>query len=63
MFCRKRTQNVELPVPVGPAIIQLNGCLNLTSALLGLVEMTLSPRNRLIYTQRVRTYYRLDDAS
>ena len=29
-FYRKRTQNVDLPVSVGPAIIPVNGCLNLT---------------------------------
>ena len=56
-FCRKRTQNLDLPDPVGPAIIQVNECLNLTSAIIALVEVTPSPRNRLIYTQRVRTDY------
>ena len=59
MFCRKRTQNVDLSDPVCPAIIQANVCLNVTSALIALDEMSLSPRHLLRYT---RTYYRLADA-
>ena len=62
-YCRKRTQNVNLPDAVGPAIIQVNGCLNLTSVLIALDKMTLSPRNLLIYTRKVRTYYRLFEAT
>ena len=61
-FCWKRTQKVESPDPGVPAIIHVNGCLNLISVLIALDEMTLSPRNLLIYTQTLRTYYRLDDA-
>ena len=62
-FCRKPLQNVDLTDPVGAAMLHVNGCLNLTSALIALVEMTLSPRNRLMYTQSVRTYYRLVGAA
>ena len=62
-FCRKRTQNVDLPDPVRSAMIHVNGCLNLTSVLIALVEMTLSPRNRLIYPRRVQTNYRLSDGA
>ena len=54
-FSRKRTQNVDLPDRVGPVKIQVNGCFNLTSALIALVEMMLSPSNRLTYIERVRT--------
>jgi len=56
------TQNHDLPELVGLAIIQVNGCLNLTSALIALVEMMLSPRGLLIYTRTERTFYRLSDA-
>ena len=52
-FCRKRIQNVNLPDPVGLAKIQVNGCLNVTSAFIALVEMTLSPRKPFIYTRTV----------
>ena len=37
-FCRKRTQNVDLPDPVVSTTIQVNGFLNLTSALIALVK-------------------------
>ena len=62
-FCRKRTKNFDLPDPVGPAIKQVNGCFNLTYALIAVFEITLSPRNLLSYTQPVRTYYRLSNVA
>ena len=62
-FCSRRTQNDDLSEPVGPAIIQVNGCLNLTSVLIALVEMTLSQRHLLIYTRTELKYYRLYVAS
>ena len=54
-FCRKQTQNVDLQDPAGPAIIQVNGCVNLTSALIALIELTLLPSNQLNYSRTVRT--------
>ena len=42
-FCRKRTQNVALPDPVGYALIQVNWCLNLTSALIATQPSFLYP--------------------
>ena len=62
-FCRKLTQNFHLPDPIGPIIMHVNQCLNLTSALIAPVEMTLSPRNPLIYTGRVQKNYRLSDGA
>ena len=61
-FCRKRTSNV-LPDPIGPAIIQASGCLNLTSVCIAPVKMTFSPHNLYIYTWTERTYYHLYVAS
>ena len=53
-ICRKRTLNVDLPDLVGPSIIQVNVCLNMTSVLIVLHEIDwfLSSRESVIYTLR-----------
>jgi len=56
LFCRNRTQNVDFPYHVGPSIIHLNGCYNLTSVLKAQVKMTIVLCNWLIYTRTGRTF-------
>ena len=61
-FCGNHTQNVDLTDPVGPAIIQINRYLNLTTVLVVKVKITIVLRNRVIYIRTARTYCHLYDA-